>query len=247
MLAAVMQPTFLPWIGYFDLIDQVDVFVLLDTVQFEKQSWQQRNRVRSASGLEWITVPVFITGRFGQPIRDVEIKPGSFPGKHIKTLKQHYSGCDYFSDYAQPLEEILATARAHRSLARLNIDLIAWMASALGIGTRFVTASELEASGSRSERLVSILRQLNAEGYVSPRGSLDYLMEDRQTFLDARMPVTLQTYSHPEYRQRYRPFQAGASAVDLLFNEGPAAGSIMRSGRGRPEPIDDVIAKEIGS
>lgn len=236
-----MQPTYLPWIGYFDLIDQADVFVFLDTVQFEKQTWQQRNRIRTANGLEWITVPVYIKGRFGQPIRDVSIRTTEFPGKHIRALRQHYAKTAYCSEYLPELEGILASARSDPSLARLNVTLIRWLADRLDIGCRFTFASELAAEGSRSMRLVAILKELGATRYLSPRGSLDYLREDRHMFEEAGIPIVVQNYVHPEYRQRYASFEPGASALDLLFNEGPAAAAIMRSGRRPCLPMDEVV------
>ena len=247
MRAAVMQPTFLPWVGYFDLIDQVDVFVFLDTVQFEKQSWQQRNRVRAASGLEWLTVPVLISGRFGQLIQDVKIKNGSFPEKQLRTLRQHYAGCPHYSTHVQALEDIFESARSHLSLARLNIELVRVLAGVLGIRTKLALASELHATGRRSERVVSILREVGADAYVSPRGALEYLVQDRGAFQAAGISVVLQAYTHPQYEQRYRPFEPGASVVDLIFNCGSAAASIMRSGRGTPQPLDEAAAQVVGS
>lgn len=231
VLAAIMQPTYLPWVGYFDLIDQADVFVFLDTAQFEKQTWQQRNRIRTASGLEWITAPVYIKGRFGQPIHEVLVRTTEFPAKHIRALRQHYAKAPYGSEYLPELEHILDSARSDPSLARLNVALIRWVSDRLGIATRFGLASDLAAEGQRSTRLVALLRALGATRYLSPRGSLDYLLEDRQIFENAGIPVAVQNYVHPEYSQRYRPFEPGASAIDLLFNEGPAAAGIMRSGR----------------
>lgn len=244
MLAAIMQPTFLPWCGYFDLIDQVDVFVFLDTVQFEKQTWQQRNRIKTPSGLEWLTVPVFNSHRFGQPIRDVEIKLGEFPGKHLRALRQHYAGCNHYVDYAESMEAVFTAAAKHRSLACLNIELIRWLASAIGISTPMLIASEIPAKGQRSDRLVAILRQIGADAYRSPRGSLAYLSEDRMTFRRAGIPVSFQTYTQPSYRQRYEPFVAGASTIDLLFNHGVASADILRSGRALPEDLEAILTRE---
>lgn len=241
MLAAIMQPTYLPWIGYFDLIDQADVFVFLDTAQFEKQTWQQRNRIRTANGLEWITAPVYIKGRFGQPIRDVSVRTTEFPEKHIRALRQHYGKAPYGSEYLPELELILTSVRSDPSLAGLNVALIRWLADRLGIASRFALASDLTAEGQRSTRLVAILKALGATRYLSPRGSADYLREDRRIFEMAGIPIAVQNYAHPEYCQRYRPFEPGASAIDLLFNEGPAAAAIMRSGRRPSLTLDQVV------
>lgn len=244
MIAAIMQPTFLPWIGYFDLIDQADIFVFLDTVQFEKQSWQQRNRVRTPNGLEWLTVPVYITGRFGQTIREVEIKTDVFPEKQIKTLQCHYSKTPYFDEYWPELEAILHSAKQDRSLARLNMSFICWLAGLLGISSRFVLASDLNVENRRSERLVGILKNIGADRYLSPRGSMEYLLQDREVFAQAGIPILFQTFVHPEYRQRYAPFEIGASAIDMLFNEGAAGtAGLMRSGRGLSERFEDAVER----
>ena len=244
MIAAIMQPTFLPWIGYFDLIDQSDVFVFLDDVQFEKQSWQQRNRVRSPIGLDWLTVPVYIKGRSGQTIREVEIKSDIFPDKHIKTLKQHYSKCGYFSEYWQELESILLRAKQDKSLADLNISLIRWLADLLGISSQYVLASNLKVEDRRSQRLLRILKSINADTYLSPRGSMEYLIEDRQIFEDAELPIVFQSFTQPIYNQRYAPFQSGVSAIDLLFNEGASStADLMRLGRQLSENFEDLITQ----
>lgn len=245
MIAAIMQPTFLPWIGYFDLIDQADIFVFLDTVQFEKQSWQQRNRVRTPKGLEWLTIPVFITGRFGQTIREVEIKADAFPDKQIKTLQQHYSKTPYFNDYWPELEAILLSAKEGKFLAKLNMAIICWLAGRLGISSRFVLASDLNVEDHRSERLVGILKNIGADRYLSPVGSMAYLIQDREVFSRAGIPILLHTFVHPEYTQRYAPFEIGASAIDMLFNEGATGtAGLMRSGRRVPERFEDAVEKK---
>lgn len=246
MIAAIMQPTFLPWIGYFDLIDQSDVFVFLDSVQFEKQSWQQRNRVRSPNQLDWLTVPVYIKGRFGQTIGEVEIKTDIFPDKQLKTLKQHYSKCDYFSEYWQELEAILLNAKKNKHLVDLNISLIRWLADLLGISSQYVLASDLKVEDRRSHRLVSILKSINADTYLSPRGSMEYLIEDRHIFANEELPIIFQSFTQPIYKQRYAPFESGASVIDMLFNEGASfTADLMRLGRKLPESFDDIILRNM--
>lgn len=245
MLVAAMQPTYLPWLGYFDLLDQVNLFVLLESVQFEKQSWQQRNRLRTPNGLEWLTVPVLISGRFGQCIDSVQIKVGEFPTKHLKTVRQHYGRCKYFEQYWPEFQRIMLEAEEHASLAELNIWLLRWLADCLGITTPIMRTTEVyRGNASRSDRLVEILQRVGADVYLSPRGSLEYLEADREVFSRAGIPVVFQTFDHPTYLQRYQPFMVGASAIDLLFNEGPGALSIIRSGRRQSESLDDIIQKK---
>lgn len=241
MIAAIMQPTFLPWIGYFDLIDQVDKFVFLDNVQFEKQSWQQRNKIRTASGAEWLTVPVFIKGRFGQKIFNVEIKNDTFPEKQIKTLQHHYSKTEYYKYYWPKLEAILINSKSSQSLANLNIALIRYIAEMLEISTPFILASEMPASADRSDRLVNILKNIGVNEYLSPQGSMRYLGQDYKIFEKAKISILFHAFQQPEYKQRYSPFITGLSAIDMLFNEGAQdSGRLMRAARMPSIPFEKI-------
>lgn len=228
---AIMQPTYLPWLGYFNLIDQADIFVFLDSVPFEKQSWQQRNQIRTPKGLEWITVPVLIKKRFGQLISEVDINPVRFPNQHIKQIRQNYSRAPHFRSYEEEFFEVLKQASEGFSLNSLSITLIKWICSKLSLTTRFVRSSELSATGKRSELLVNISKELDAAIYLSPLGSLDYIKNEYHYFEEAKIDVLFNQYVHPEYNQTYTPFLPYASVIDLLFNEGPESASIIRSGQ----------------
>jgi hypothetical protein len=227
----IMQPTCLPWLGYFDLIDQADVFVFLDNVQFEKQSWQQRNRIRTHKGLEWVTIPVLIKGRFGQMIKDVEINQSVFPDKHLKQIKQNYGRAEYFKVYFDEFAEVFEKAYKGMNLCDLNISIIRWLCSKLSISIHFVRSSELKASGRRSELLVNILKELGVDVYISPLGSSEYLDKEFVLFRENNISLFYQNYVHPEYNQVYKPFVSHASCIDLLFNEGERSVLIIRSGR----------------
>lgn len=227
----VSQPTFLPWVGYFDLVDQASVFVFLDQVQFSKQSWQQRNRIVTADGLAWITVPVRIGGRGPQPIHDVEIDGSkAFPRKLLRTLDQHYRKAPYFAEFFPPIADIVETTWDD-GLSRMNIALIQHLLDVLGIDTETAIASELEVSGQRSELLVEICATVGCSRYLSAAGSLDYLVEDAAIFDAAGVSVEIHQYAHPEYPQQHTPFAPFASTADLLFNTGRDALHIIRSGR----------------
>lgn len=237
---AIMQPTYLPWLGYLDLIDLVDHFVFLDDVQFEKQSWQQRNKIRTPKGLEWITVPVFIKGRFGQKIKDVIIKNGKFPGSHCKHLRQNYSKARHFNALIEEFEDRIACASTSRHLCQLNIQLIDWLCDQFMIQTPRSLSSSLNTSGKRSERLVDILKSLGATEYVSPVGSYGYIYDDISFFTDCGICVKFFNYDHPRYRQVYSPFIPYASAIDLLFNEKENGLDIIRSGRKPAVAIEEM-------
>ncbi len=240
-IVAIMQPTYLPWAGYFDLIDRVQEFVFLDTVQFEKQSWQQRNQLRAAGGLEWITVPVRRKGRFGQSIMDVEIHPGGFADKHIKQIRQNYRRAPYFDAYFDELADVLRKGDRTRSLCELNLILIEWLCQKMALRYQFHRASRIHASGKRCRLLINILNRLDAGGYLSPLGSLDYMREDFRMFSGNGIRVAFQHYVPVPYRQVYDPFLPFASVVDLLFNEGERSLDIVRAGSKEPLPMEELI------
>jgi hypothetical protein len=230
MKVAISQPAYLPWLGYFDLIDQVDTFVLLDSVQFEKQSWQQRNRIKTPTGLQWLTVPVVFRGRFGQFIHDVQIRDGEFAKKHLRGIELNYRRAPYFEQYFPELQRLLQSFCV-ATLLELNEALIRWFCQILGITTQIVRSSNLNGKGKRCELLVNLCAFLGADFYLSPVGSAVYLVEELEVFAAAGIEVGFQHFEHPRYSQLFPPFESHASALDLIFNEGPASVSMLRTGR----------------
>jgi hypothetical protein len=228
MIAVVMQPTYLPWIGYFDLIDQADVFVILDTVQFAKQSWQQRNRIKTPQGPLWLTVPVHQS--LHQSIKDVRIDDKSpWRKKHWASLVANYGKSPYWSAYAPRLEAVYA--EANDSLAELNVRLIATLKAMIGVDARFLRTSEmLPIDESKVEALVALCRHVGADVYLSPPGSFDYLQSEAP-FEAHGIRLAFQQFAHPVYAQRFGDFVPYMSAIDLLFQCGPGALDVLRSGR----------------
>lgn len=231
MKIAISQPTYLPWLGYFDLIDQVDLFVFLDNVQFEKQSWQQRNRIKTPTGLQWLTVPVAFRGKFGQLIKDVEIRDPEFCKNHLRAIELNYRRAPFFDLYFPELKERFASTAPRSLLADLNIRLIEWIVNILNIRTPMLRSSRMECEGRRSTLLVKLCRTLGANSYLSPLGSMAYLMNDLPLFEEAAVEVRFQHYEHPPYKQLFQAYCPYASVLDLLFNEGPRSIEIIRSGR----------------
>jgi hypothetical protein len=236
-ICAISQPTFLPWCGWFDLVDQSDVMVLLDDVQFAKRSWQQRNRVRTAKGLEFLSVPVQVSGRFEQRIIDCRLADERFVHKTLGTLRTNYARALFYSASFDELARIMTFAASTTSLLELNCELIAWMAEKLGIATPMVRASALGTRGRRGEHLAELCEAVEADHYVSPAGAEAYLTVDRSAFDRREIEISIQVYEHPVYEQCFTPFIPYASALDLILNAGPEAGSIMRSGRRPTRPI----------
>lgn len=226
---AIMQPTYLPWIGYFDMMEQCDLFLFLDCVQFDRRSWQQRNRIKTANGETWLTVPVLSKGRRDQKICDVEIeRGGDFPAKHVRTLQHAYGRAQARTPHLEDFSAVLEEPRTH--LADLNVALIEHLRGAFGIATPTVRSSTLDGAGQRVERLVSLCEAVGATTYLSPRGSHGYIEEDNR-FGKHGIELRYHAYEHPTYRQLHGDFVSHMSAVDLVLNEGADAGNILRSGR----------------
>jgi len=239
-----MQPTYLPWLGYFDLIDQSTIFVFLDNVQFEKRSWQQRNRIRTPKGIEWLTVPVRSKDRYHQLIREVEIgRSSKFPNEHIRAIEFNYKKARYFNKYFSKLSEILD--RGETLLYKLNIYLIQWLASEIGTEAEFKLSSELEAKGKRCELLVDICKRVDASSYLSPIGAAFYLGEEYEVFQKNDIDMLFHNYGHPVYQQVFKPFIPYASVLDLLLNEGNKALEIIRSCRNEPLTLRSVLEGDV--
>jgi hypothetical protein len=228
--AAIMQPTYLPWAGYFGLMDKVDTFVFLDNVQFDRRSWQQRNRIKTANGEQWLTVPVISKGRRDQLIMDVEIDAErNFAPSHIRSIAQNYTKAPFFDEISRSIFAVLE--QNHARLRDLTLTLINAIADLLGIGTRCVTASELDATGARDELLANICEEIGADTYISPPGSKAYL-EAGTTFQDRGIGLSYFEFEHPVYRQMYDGFVPYMAVIDLMFNEGEESLELIRRGVG---------------
>lgn len=228
MIIAIMQPTFLPWIGYFAMIDRVDTFVFLDDVQFSRRSWQQRNRIKTANGELMLSLPVATKGQQDQPIMDVEFnRDHHSPEKLLRTITQSYARAPFFADHQEELGRILQAHASH--LCDLNIALIDWLSRAFGITTPTMRSSALGAQGAKADRLADICHRLGADQYLSAPGSQEYI-EESAAFAQAGVEVKYHQYEHPIYPQIAGPFLPYMAALDVLFNVGPEAGSVIRQG-----------------
>jgi len=239
VIVTIMQPTYLPWMGYFDLIDQCDVFLFLDTVAFSRQSWQQRNRILTAHGPLWLTVPVRHSsdGR----ISEMEIDNSRpWRRKHWSTIEGAYRGAVHWKATAQLLAPVYD--RDWRSLAELNVTTIEALARQIGVGARFECASAIGQSPRRREgALVDYCLELGATTYLSPAGSFAYLESDLE-FAKHGIELRFQHYEHPTYPQAAREFVPYLSVVDLLMATGPEAASVIRRGRRGTRTFDEMRA-----
>ena len=202
--------------------------MFLDSVQFDKRSWQQRNRIKVPSGELMLTVPVITKGRFDQKIYDVMIDISQkFETKHFNSICSNYKKSRYFEFLVVDLEEIFNSEI--NKLADLNIRLIEWLSSKLGANTKFVCSSKLDAIGSKTELLVNICNEINANHYLSPSGSKKYI-DENNLFVKSGIKLSYQNYKHPTYNQLFGDFIPYMSVIDLLLNEGKKSLEIIRRG-----------------
>lgn len=229
MRVTIHQPQFLPWLGYLDKIDQADLFIVLDTVQFKKNEWQNRNRIRTATGWQWLTVPVL--QHFGQRIDDVLINPtAAWRVQHLRALDLHYARASYRDRYVPELRELYAGPWA--KLGDINGAVIRWLLKAYGITTPVHYASEWPAREEPTDRLVDLCRAVGATHYLAGPGADAYM--DKPRFEASGVRLEMQAFQHPTYRQVYEPFESNLSALDLLLMQGPNALATLR--RARPAP-----------
>jgi len=220
-----MQPTYLPWLGYFHMMSQVDTFLLLDTVQFEKKSWQQRNRIRGADGEILLTVPVRTAGRFDQLIMDVEIDESvNFPRKHLKTIELNYQRSVHSKEFLNDLIPLIKDTSV--TLGEYNARLISHLASALGLSVNILLASELSSTGRSTELTVRQCVELGASHFLAAGGSYEYVSRE-PGFAENGIRVEFHDYTPEPYAQMYPGFIPYLSALDALLCLGPAATSLL--------------------
>lgn len=223
MNCVILQPSYIPWRGYFDQIQRADVFVFYDDVQYDKHGWRNRNRIKTHQGGQWLTIPVHSQGVVVEntPINEVEIVwQQSWSERHLRALQQAYSKTPYYKTYAPWLEEVYARRPAR--LADFTIPLTIELAQKLGINhTRFLRSSELNASGQKTDRLIEILTQLGVTHYISGPSARSYIEEEK--FQSAGIALEYMEYNYPEYPQLYPPYDPFITILDLLFMTGPDA------------------------
>ena len=222
---AIMQPTYLPWAGYFGLMRSVDLFILLDSVQFARRSWQQRNQIKTAKGPQWLTVPVLVKGKRDQRIDEVEIDATAhFADTHRKAIELNYRNAPAYGAMAPQLLQLLDQSETR--LADLTIVLIERIQHLLGISTRLMRASAMHGEGAKAELLASLCREVGATEYISPPGSQVYL-DVSDAFARAGIQVKYFQFRHPEYPQLYGAFVPFMSCIDMLFNCGDGSMTLI--------------------
>ena len=228
----ILQPGYIPWLGFFDQLDLADVFVIYDDVQYDKRGWRNRNRVKGPNGIIWLTVPVYQKGKFEQRIYEVKIdNTQKWVKKHLNTLMRCYKKAPFFDLLYPELERILRK-KQWEFLIDLDMEIIYKLKEILKINTPILMASDICKEGGKTTRLINICKKLNATHYLTGDAAKNYIEEEK--FKEANIVLEYHGYEHPEYPQRFGEFIPYLSVVDLIFNCGDKSLSILTSrGKGR--------------
>jgi len=225
MIVTIHQPEHMPWLGFFDKLRQADTFVILDNVQFRKNYFQNRNKIRTQQGWIWLTVPVLAKGKSSQLIQDAQINNAvNWQSTLWKSIFYAYNKASFFEKYGNFLKQIYDKQWTY--LADLNEEIIRHVINELGIKVKIVMASTLEVTGGGTDLLLEICQKLNADTYLSGISGKDYLEESR--FTEQGIKVIYQEFYHPIYKQVYEPFIPCMSIIDLLFNHGDKSLDILK-------------------
>ena len=223
MTVVILQPSYIPWRGYFDQIRRADLFIFYDNVQYDKHGWRNRNQIKTSQGKQWLTIPVHSKGvTEGIPIKDVRIDWNkSWPKKHLNALTIAYAKSPFFADYQPWLASVYE--RKDEFLADFTIDTTVELAGMLGItGTKFMRSSEIPGiNGQKTDRLVQILQHVGARHYISGPSARNYI--EGEKFDKAEITLEFMEYDYPEYKQLYPPYDPFVTILDLLFMTGPNA------------------------
>jgi len=231
MRVTILQPSYLPWLGFFEQMSRSDKFVLLDDVQYTRRDWRNRNRIRVRENWIWLTVPVQQKSRFSQSLLETRIDNSvSWRRKHLETLRQHYCKAPFFEKYFPRCQQVYE--KDWTFLFDLCLETINLIKEEMGIETPLLRSSEMKPGGEKTERLVSICRELGATHYLSGESGSNYISEE--DFSSQGIGLEYQNYEHPVYPQRYTGFVPHLSAIDLLFNCGEQSLGILKQDETEP-------------
>jgi hypothetical protein len=223
---AIVQSSYIPWKGHFDLVASVDELVLYDDVQYTRRDWRNRNRIKTPAGLRWLTIPVATKGRYEQRIDETRITDPDWATRHWDTLRHSYGRAPAFEEYAPALEELYLGAD-DPLLTKINERFLRGICALLGIDTPISRSDGYAAGSGRTERLVRLCERAGATRYVSGPTARGYL--DERLFEEAGIAVSWFEYGpYPEYPQLHPPFEHHVTIIDLLLHTGAEAPRFMK-------------------
>ena len=224
---AILQSNYIPWRGYFDLINLVDEFILFDDMQYTRRDWRNRNIIKTPNGPMWLTIPVEVKGKYFQKIKDTTISDPTWGRKHWASIVHNYSKAKYFPLYREVFENLYLNSE-ERYLSRVNHLFLSAICEILGIKTTISWSMDYNPAAGKTERLVDLNKQVGATEYISGPAAKSYIEEEQ--FRREGIALSYMDYSaYPEYAQLSPPFEHQVSIVDLIFNEGHEATKYMKS------------------
>lgn len=224
---AIIQSNYIPWKGYFDLINMVDEFILYDDMQYTRRDWRNRNKIKERNGAQWITIPVQVKGKYYQKICDTIISDKEWAHKHWSAIVHNYSRSEHFSMYSGMLEHLYFDC-TYEHLSDINYRFISAICKMLDINTELSWSMDYKLEGDKSEKLLNICKQAKAVEYISGPSAKSYI--DEELFRSEGVILKYMDYSgYPEYNQLYPPFDHYVSILDLILNMGPNAKNYMLS------------------
>jgi len=224
---AVVQSNYIPWRGYFDLINSVDEFILYDDVQYTIRDWRNRNIIKTQNGPRWLTIPVEVKGKYFQKIKDTVISDTTWGRKHWASIIHNYSRAKYFLIYRELFKDLYLRSE-DKLLSQINYRFIIAICQILGIRTTISRSMDYNLVGDKTDRLVHLCKQAGATAYVSGPSAKAYLDED--VFRNEGIAVAYIDYSgYPDTGNLNPPFEPSVTIIDLIFNEGPSATGYMKS------------------
>lgn len=223
---AILQSNYIPWKGYFDMIAAVDEFILYDDMQYTRRDWRNRNQIKTPQGVQWLTVPVKVKGKYDQTIRETELDGSDWASAHWKALVQNYRRAPHFKEVATIFEPIYLQ-RQYTHLSALNRDLIESVCAYLGITTKISNSWDYRLIEGKTERLVDLCAQACCTEYISGPAAQGYIEE--RFFAERGIKLSWFGYTdYPEYPQLWGEFTHGVTILDLLFNCGKEAPKFMK-------------------
>ena len=226
---AILQSNYIPWKGYFDLIASVDEFIIYDEMQYTKNDWRNRNKIKTPRGLQWLSIPVKTKGHISNFVRimDAEIVDSKWTTSHWNTLIQNYRNAACFKDYSDLFERLYCECKEETKLCQINYKFLFAILQILGISTKITFSQDYGLIEGKTERLVDLVRKAGGAEYISGPSAKDYI--DSTLFDEAGIKLTWMDYSgYPEYPQLHPPFEHGVSILDLIFNCGADAPRYMK-------------------
>ena len=236
IILSAHQPVYLPWLGLFHKIALADIFCVFDIVQYQRKDFNNRNKIKTASGPIWLSVPVKSSGRLNSLISDIEIINDGWHIKHLKSIELNYKKTPYFDRYYQDLQKILSAQ--YQYLVDLNFDILVYVLNVLGIEVKIVKASDYSFEGLKSDLVLDMCVKLDAEIYIFGEQGKNYA--DIDSFSNRDISLYFQSYNHPVYKQANRDFLPYMSIFDLLFNEGDRSLDILLSGNITKQDVSKI-------